>query len=100
MTVKTPAEIAAALVFLASENEKLNAGLPKYNMHAAGHLLPSCNLCSVIRAMLWVLGEPNPATGQLVEFPYVTADEREHLLALADLRAKSKLPAESKVNDW
>lgn len=100
MRVKTPAEIAAALNFAVHENEKLNSGLPKHNMHAAGHCLPSCNLCSVSKALRWVLGEPNPTTGRPEEFPYVTQDEREHLLALADLRVKSKLSQGAKVNDW
>lgn len=98
--MKTSAEIAAALVFLVSENDKLNEGKPKDNLHVTGHLLPGCNLCSAIRALRWALGETNPLTGQPVEFPYVTQDERDNLLGLADKRAKSKLPAGSVVNNW
>src|SRR4051812_1735443 len=98
--IKSSAEISAALVFLASENDKLNAGKPKDNLHVTGHLLPSCNLCSAIRALLWVLGETEPLTGQPVEFPYITVDERERLLGQADRLANSKLPADAKVNNW
>ena len=100
MTVKTPAEIAAALVFLVSENDKLNEGKPKDNLHVTGHLLPGCNFCSAIRALRWAMGEADPLTGQPVEFPYITADERDRLLGQADRLVNSKLPKASKVNNW
>lgn len=99
-TTKSPAEIAAALVFLVSENDKLNDGKPKDNLHVTGHLLPGCNLCSAIRAMRWALGEADPLTGKPVEYPYITEDERELLRGQADRLANSRLPAGSIVNNW
>jgi hypothetical protein len=100
MTVKTPAEMAATLVFLVSENDKLNEGKPKDNLHVTGHLLPGFNYCSSIRVLRWALGEANPVTGRPAEFPYSHQDERETLRSLADRLANSKLPAGSLVNNW
>jgi hypothetical protein len=98
--MKSAEQTAAALETLIHFNYQLNADkpYPAHSLHARGHLVPSCNFCSVIVALSWVLGVPDPA-GNLHEFPYFTDSERAALLAEADKVASAR-PAGANINTW